>query len=201
MLAFPCKSLRSSALHRGPPGFFDPASCLVLEASFGFEVLGQGRERSVASGASSALRARRGQVEPSLLGCPPRNASGASSALRASGFAPVPRPQVSLHGLLRNPGRKPGRRNRGPSGAPRSGAKRRGKRACPSTGVSGRTLAPHAARGRERPAAMPTGRTSELRSGLRFVSTAGNRLRRMRGRRGRGVPSFLVTSFWALRKK
>ena len=62
---------------------------------------------------------------------------------------------------------------RGPSGAPRSGAKRRGKRACPSTGVSGRTLAPHAARGRERPTAMPAGRTSELRSGLRFVSTAG----------------------------
>src|SRR5690606_34494838 len=41
----------------------------------------------------------------------------------------------------------------------------------------------------------------ELRSGLRFVSTAGNRARRMRGRRGRGVPSFLVTSFWASRKK
>jgi hypothetical protein len=36
-----------------------------------------------ASGASSALRARRDHVEPSLLGCPPRKASGASSALRA----------------------------------------------------------------------------------------------------------------------
>ena len=63
---------------------------------------------------------------------------------------------------------------RGPSGAPRSGAKRRGKRACSSTGMC------------------------ELRSGLRFVSTAGNRLRRMRGRRGRGVAFLLVTSLWPL---
>ena len=41
----------------------------------------------------------------------------------------------------------------------------------------------------------------ELRSGLRFVSTAGNLPRTTRGKRGRGVPSFLVTSFWASRKK
>ena len=54
---------------------------------------------------------------------------------------------------------------RGPSGAPRSGAKRRGKRACPSTWMC------------------------ELRSGLDPASTAGNRARRMRGRRGRGVVS------------
>ncbi len=118
---------------QGTPDSCDPASCLAFEASFLFEVLGQDRERSVGSGASSALRARRDHVEPSLLGCPPRKASGASSALRARrdhvepsllgclprkasgassalracGFASVPHPQVLPHELLRNPGRKP----------------------------------------------------------------------------------------------
>ena len=67
---------------QGTPDSCDPASCLAFEASFLFEVLGQDRERSVGSGASSALRTRRDHVEPSLLGCPPRKASGASSALR-----------------------------------------------------------------------------------------------------------------------
>ena len=52
MLAIPCKSLRSSALHRGPHSSFDPASCLVLEASFRFEVLGQ-----IESGALAAEQA------------------------------------------------------------------------------------------------------------------------------------------------
>jgi hypothetical protein len=67
--------------------------------------------------------------------------------------------------------------------------------------VSGRTLAPHAARGRERPAAMPTGRTSELRSGLRFVSTAGDSVCTTHTGRGRGVAFLLVTSLWPLKEK
>ena len=44
-----------------------------------------------------------------------------------------------------------------------------------------------AARGRERPAAMPTGRTSELRSGLQGASTAGNPGCTMHPGRGSGV--------------
>ena len=58
---------------QGTPDSCDPASCLAFEASFLFEVLGQDRERSVGSGASSALRTRRDHVEPSLLGCPPHS--------------------------------------------------------------------------------------------------------------------------------
>ena len=84
---------------------------------------------------------------------------------------PVDKPILEIQAGSRVEGK------RGPSGAPRSGAKRRGKRACPSTGMC------------------------ELRSGLRFVSTAGNRARRMRGRRGRGVAFLLVTSLWPFKEK
>ena len=89
----------------------------------------------------------------------------------------------------------------GPSGAPRSGGGSRGKRACSSTGVSDRTLAPHAARGRERPAAMPTGRTSELRSGLDPASTAGDPVCTTHTGRGSGVAFLLVTSLWPFKEK
>ena len=41
----------------------------------------------------------------------------------------------------------------------------------------------------------------ELRSGLRFVSTAGNLPRTTRGKRGRGVAFLLVTFLWPLKEK
>ena len=44
--------------------------------------------------------------------------SGASSRIASGcGFAPVPHPQVLLHDFPQTPGRKPGRRNKGPLGS------------------------------------------------------------------------------------
>ncbi len=165
----PCRPLRNSHVHvlrharfplqaapllgapQGTPFSFDPASCLVLEASFRFEVLGQGRERSVSS-----------RAEASGCGC---------------GFAPVPRPQVLLQELPQIPGRKPGRRNPGPLGSAEERRGRRGKASMSEhrdVRVAQRPADTEHHRGPGAPDARPA--------------------------RTRGA-SFLVTSFWANRKK
>ncbi len=166
MLAFPLIQLRSSALPRGP-GFLRPGFLPGLRG----QILVRGARPGSKAKRKQQLKfmlARRACVTSGhrhVVRCADDVTYIVVAALPAVALAPLPCPArkscctgpFELQAGSRVEG------TRGPSGAPRSGAKRRGKRACPSTG------------------------TCELRSGLRFVSTAGNRTRRMRGRRGRGV--------------
>ena len=87
-----------------------------------------------------------------------------------SGFAPVPHPQVSRHKLPRNPGRKPGRRNKGPLGSAEERSEAQGK-ASMSEHMEVRVAQRPALREHRREPGAPDARPARTRGGFLLVTS------------------------------